>query len=182
MKDCEQTPKTVYLNGCMGVGKSHILAAVVCALRKSGERVLYLPDCKEFLSTPFSYLQHAFAAAFADDAEKLLVVDTCTTDQELLGFSGSLPTQGIRMFVVVDQVNVLDQDSPGNHSLRDKARVTTLIAELGFNHYLVKSSSANFELAIQARATQENVTKINLFEGLDDVSCYVLSFNTPILN
>jgi len=167
MKDCELTPKTVYLNGCMGVGKSHILAAVVCELRKSGERVLYLPDCEEFVSAPFSYLQYALAAAFADDANKLLTIDTCTTDQQLLCFSGNLPVQGIRMFVVVDQVNALDQDSPGNHSLGNKSRVTTLIAELGFHHYLVKSSSANFELAIQARATQENVTKINLFGGLD---------------
>ncbi|KAF8450160.1 hypothetical protein BGX38DRAFT_511381 [Terfezia claveryi] len=53
-----------FLHGTLGAGKSHLLAALTCVLRKEGMRVVYLPDCRGLLDNPFQYLRHALRLAF----------------------------------------------------------------------------------------------------------------------
>ena len=58
-----------FVHGTLGSGKSHMLAALACALIKSGKRVVYLLDCWGLLKAPFRYLCSALQLTFAKDKD-----------------------------------------------------------------------------------------------------------------
>ncbi|KAJ7302372.1 hypothetical protein DFH08DRAFT_989479 [Mycena albidolilacea] len=53
-----------FLRGLSGVGKSHLLAALVLCLRHQGKTVVYIPDCGNLIMCPVSYLASALLCAF----------------------------------------------------------------------------------------------------------------------
>src|SRR5436305_9410690 len=55
------------LYGTRGYGKSHLLAALVCYLVAQGERVVFIPDCRECLKSPVKCFKAAMLFAWADD-------------------------------------------------------------------------------------------------------------------
>jgi hypothetical protein len=65
-----QTCSTLWLYGTQGYGKSHLLATLVCCLVAKGERVVFIPDCRECVKRPVDYIQAAMIFAWADDDEK----------------------------------------------------------------------------------------------------------------
>jgi chromosomal replication initiation ATPase DnaA len=71
-------PRTIYLDGGQGVGKSHLLLELILELRALGYRVVYLPDCKVLADVKRSgeeaevvlreYILDALTTAGIDDA------------------------------------------------------------------------------------------------------------------
>lgn len=57
----------------MGYGKSHILAALACLLSRLKCHVVLIPDCKQMVLDPLSYIQSAFAYPSPSQREKLMV-------------------------------------------------------------------------------------------------------------
>jgi hypothetical protein len=53
----------LWLYGTQGYGKSHLLAILVCHLAAQDERVVYIPDCREWLQKPVEYLKEAMLFA-----------------------------------------------------------------------------------------------------------------------
>jgi predicted ATPase len=84
--------QAMYIYGSMGYGKSHILAALVCLLICSGERVIYVPGCGQAFKESLVYMKTAFLFAFCDsplDLEKIAAW-RCLKDIEdfCVGFPG----------------------------------------------------------------------------------------------
>lgn len=63
--------RRLYLHGTIGAGKSHILAALACFLRRQGKRVVYLPDCSVLVHSPVKGIKLGLIMAFSDDAVNL---------------------------------------------------------------------------------------------------------------
>jgi hypothetical protein len=47
----------LYIQGTMGFGKSHILAALACLLYRQGKVVVFIPDVRALLLAPFPYIK-----------------------------------------------------------------------------------------------------------------------------
>ena len=76
-KACDRTALWVY--GTKGYGKSHLLAALVCYLTAQGERVIYIPDCRECVRSPVEYVQAAMLFTWADNKaiqDEIITLDT----------------------------------------------------------------------------------------------------------
>lgn len=58
------TYRKIFVHGTIGYGKSHILAAMVCYLLKSGKKVVYLPDCRGLYKNFKIYLRRALYISF----------------------------------------------------------------------------------------------------------------------
>ena len=60
-KDPSHSSLIVY--GTRGYGKSHLLAALVCCLAATAAKVIYIPDCRELMKDPVSYVIAAMSHA-----------------------------------------------------------------------------------------------------------------------
>jgi hypothetical protein len=58
--------RRIYIHGMIGYGKSHILAALACSLAHEGCHLVFLPECREMLQSPVTYLKTALLCGFAD--------------------------------------------------------------------------------------------------------------------
>jgi NACHT domain-containing protein len=127
-----QTCNTLWLYGTQGYGKSHLLAALVCCLVAKGERVVFIPDCRECVKRPVSYIQAAMIFAWADDDERrqeIMELDT----MEMIGrfFDG---TTGV--VFVIDQLNALEPE--------EKDHLHGWLTGFCSRHKAVFGSSANY--------------------------------------
>jgi hypothetical protein len=67
----DQRWTAIWLYGTQGYGKSHILAAMVCYLIFSGEKVVYIPDCEACRKDPVEYIRAAMLFAWAEEDNKI---------------------------------------------------------------------------------------------------------------
>jgi hypothetical protein len=107
-------PSELYVHGTMGYGKSHILAALACLLRRRGRRIVYMPDCRWMLSDAVLYIKSALLCAFSDplsSTERDTIRDLSSYD-EILDFCDGL--QENRLCFIVDQINALDEEEDRN--------------------------------------------------------------------
>src|SRR6185295_2194585 len=79
----EPSYRGFWLYGTEGYGKSHLLAALVCHLVHAGERVVYIPDCRECVNDPVSYVRAAMLFAWADDDTMQEEITTLNTMEEI---------------------------------------------------------------------------------------------------
>lgn len=84
----------IWLYGTIGYGKSHILAALVCFLMKSGHRVLFLPDSRAWLNEPKLYQKDAMKLTWADDPVTLREIGGMKTLPEMTCFLQSTTARG----------------------------------------------------------------------------------------
>ena len=63
-----------------------MLAALVCALIKSGKCVVYLPDCQGLLKAPIRYLRLALKLTFVEDEDCWQYLDCARTLADLDDF------------------------------------------------------------------------------------------------
>lgn len=68
--------KGLWIQGTAGYGKSSLLAALTCKLLKGGRRVVYLPNCFDFLDDPVYYIREAFVLAWSGDGQALTELST----------------------------------------------------------------------------------------------------------
>ena len=178
--------RRLHLHGTLGAGKSHLLAALVCLLKKQGTIVVYLPDCYELLMAepPCLYVLTALFMAFHNDmhlakeisnlAQGVLAKDYnyVRLEWEVTVFCNLAAQLGKTIYFIVDQTNVLDDGvSPDDRvSIEKKSQVRKLLDGISSNHIKISSSTANYRAAKcdEFRATSEE--RVNLYTGLDDVS------------
>src|SRR4051794_15068421 len=60
----------LWLYGTIGYGKSHLLAAVACYLIAAGDRVIYIPDCRQCTKKPVEYFRTAMLLSWADNSKR----------------------------------------------------------------------------------------------------------------
>lgn len=162
--------RQMYIHGIEGYGKSHVICAIVSHLMAIGQRIIYVADCRWLTVDKFSCMGDCFRLAFADKPDVLELIDECSSSEDLIRLSNTLAEKGITMKFFADQANALDVGSAGRMSSDTRIRAIEFLNRITRRHFFIQSASANFELAVQARLTQEHVDKLNLNSGLTKVS------------
>ncbi|KAI5783170.1 hypothetical protein DFH27DRAFT_276400 [Peziza echinospora] len=60
-----------FLCGPLGIGKSHLIAALPCLLIRSGKKVAFLPDCRALVKAPLHCLLFALQFTFHGHPQEL---------------------------------------------------------------------------------------------------------------
>src|SRR5438045_6835239 len=95
----------LWVYGTKGYGKSHLLAAFVCYLTAQGERVVYIPDCREFMDdSPVKNFRAAMLFAWADDPTIRGKIITLDSMGEILRF---FENYNGRVIFIFDQMTAL---------------------------------------------------------------------------
>lgn len=130
-----QNPR-YFLHGPLGVGKSHLLAALVSCLREKGEIIIYVPDCYQLLLSPSSrFMISTIIRAYKDcrsihnqhrlkkhletyfptiNLSQEPALGPKFTDQQLaeqlvnLCWDAGRDSKGLKYIFVIDQANALD--------------------------------------------------------------------------
>ncbi|KAA8906952.1 hypothetical protein FN846DRAFT_918946 [Sphaerosporella brunnea] len=157
-----------FLHGSLGTGKSHLLAALVCWLTKTGRSVVYLPDCRAMLQNTFTYIQKALRLTFFQHEEHRNYIQDCTKITELIDFCEKLADGEITLYFVIDQLNALDpQDETGDrYDNAKKADVRDILEMMSAHHLRISSSSANYLHGHQDRVRASGEKHSTLYEGL----------------
>lgn len=174
----------LYLHGTMGVGKSYLLAGLVCQLQREGVKVVYLPDCYELLLCEPSvlYILPSLYCAFYQDpvlgrkvkelAQSFLEKGRTREDLEweMVMFCNLAAQVERHILWVIDQADALDNGEHDRVSRKKKIQTCRLLDGLSSKHMKLVSSTANYSATKydQVRATSES--QISMYMGLDDVS------------
>ncbi|KAJ7195441.1 hypothetical protein GGX14DRAFT_676576 [Mycena pura] len=106
-----------FLLGTIGVGKSHLLAALAVLLRCQGKHVVYVPDCEFLVMSPVRYMAAAFLCCFSgQDKESRKKRDEIRSLHDLKAIKAWAERQytlGIRFYYIIDHLNGLES-SPGS--------------------------------------------------------------------
>ena len=103
--------RMLYIHGSLGVGKSYILAALACLLKKQKRRVVYMPDTRAMLRFPFWHMHSALLLAYADDPSSTEELRSATSLSDLVEFAEqSAATE--RAYNIIGQFNALDVQDP----------------------------------------------------------------------
>lgn len=184
--------KRLHVHGPLGVGKSHLLAAVAVAMQRAGRNIIYLPDCVELLlaPTPETYIIQAIHHAFA---EHPVLGEKCRslTSQINSRDSESL-VRGIYKFcqfarynkesilLFVDQTDALDAEFIDGAPGQKEARIRSLLDDMTFYHMKITSSAANSITAGKNRLCAFSEERIAINLGLNQVICPLPIFCTQL--
>ena len=155
------------LYGTLGYGKSHMLAALVSLLIRSGRKVVYVPDCKRFLENAFQYMRFSLLMTFFQDKESLDTVLNAKTLKDLENICISAAKSSL--IFIVDQFNAVELDShhPSAND-QEKLACQRFLSSVAFQHCILRASSANNTTAIQDAHKQRSELDIKWFGGLSD--------------
>ena len=164
----------LYMQGTMGFGKSHILAALTCLLYRQGKVVVFIPDVRALFLAPLPYMQSALLCTFADPLfkEERKRIRACESLEDISSFY-----HGIRAFpyLIVDQINAFDlfglnMDSVAKER-KDKCRI--FIDGLSVGSFTITSASANYQTAMHMEKKQTNEIKLSMIGGMSTVSSWI---------
>jgi hypothetical protein len=162
--------RAMYIYGSMGYGKSHILAALVCLLIRSGERVVYVPDCAEAIKDSFEYMRTAFLLAFCDSPSRLEEIAAWNCLNDITKFCRDLRWAKVRLWFVIDQANALDQQEDGRDNYnRSRMELDDFLSGVSVNHFEIYSASANVNSYKHTMKKQTNLLTIILLGGMTKV-------------
>ena len=155
----------------MGYGKSHILAILASLLSRSGNRTVYVPNCRELLGDMLSYLQSVFLCAFADPSSS----HTCDkirafkSKEDIYDFCR---TQSKPFYFIVDQKNDLEIGGANTDSATNSAKLTVqhFLGQITALHYTITSTSANYQTALHMAKKQVNEKQLAMMGGMSEVS------------
>jgi energy-coupling factor transporter ATP-binding protein EcfA2 len=148
---------TIYsLQGTLGSGKSHILAALACLLLKNGKRVVYLPDVQVFAGLKVKSTKAALGLAYADDEALFLRIQGLSSTTDICQFVEERAKCGEVMYFICDQMNALDHfpDAADTKDQRVKQEALSFIEELSGIHNFIWSASGNCRAAASHNARQ----------------------------
>ncbi|CAG8593909.1 20149_t:CDS:2, partial [Racocetra fulgida] len=155
----------MFIYGTVGYGKSHILTAIACFLLRNGRRVVYLPDCRKLAVDPMEYIKSALFLTYVDDDAKTSEINACESFDQIIKFCRSLDET---LYFIVDQMNALDDCNDTEINPEKKRQVKENIDKLCWNHFYIKSSSANNHAVLHLKQKQTNEKKITLYGGFDE--------------
>ena len=161
----------LFLHGNMGGGKSHMLAALAGLLFCLGKRPVYIPDCRQMLLDPLSYIQSAMLCSFADpssSSHRDKIRSFLKTD-DALEFCGNL--DATHLYFIIDQINALEDEAPNADSVANhrKEALKTFLQRITLNHYSITSASANYRTARRMAQKQTGEIKMSMMGGMSKV-------------
>jgi len=158
----------LWVHGTEGYGKSHLLAALVCYLAALDKRVIYIPDCREWLDDdPVGYVRTAMLFAWPDKATQNEIL-ALNTKRKIEWF---LDRQEEVIFVI-DQMNALSAETKhGSKPLNHEAKVNlrTWITTLTSGRKPVFSASANHQEYLNRQISQTSDYTMLVYGGLTEV-------------
>ena len=155
------------LYGTRGYGKSHLLAALVCCLAAREEKVVYIPDCREFMIQPIPYIRAAILFAWADDEIEQQRIVALDNQEEINRF---FQDQNDVVFVI-DQLNALEkEDGDDPPTINKKADLREWLQGLQATGKALLSSSANNHSIHNKAPKQSSNELMNVYGGLTRVS------------
>jgi hypothetical protein len=158
---------TLTLYGTRGYGKSHLLAALVCYLAARGERVVYIPDCRNFIENPVDDMISAMLFAWADDESKQQKIMALDTQDDIYQFFRSQKN----IIFVADQTNSFeDEEGDNGETKKEKAEVHRWLRRCRARHKAILSSSANNHLILSGALRQSNTEIMYVYGGLAAVN------------
>jgi hypothetical protein len=174
----------LYIHGTIGYGKSHILAALACFLARRKKMVVYLPDCREMLKEPFTYIQRALLCAVGvfDPSNLSLRVEIarCSSVGDVVKLARNRTHP--RWFFIIDQLNAFDREGDNEDEIDNdsKSALFAQLMEITSNHYQITSASANKKTAKHMEQKQTGDLKMSLQGGMSEVMRMV-SLLSPLL-
>jgi hypothetical protein len=153
--------RKLYLHGPSGVGKTHLLAALVFYLVQKRERVVYLPDCGDVLSNPLRCIKEALLFAFYDDRTMLKTIAAIGT---LEGLSRVVNYRSPgSLYFIVDQWNALDSKGENESALKKT------LDEMGIPQKYIFSASADAQSNRHVDEEQSGIQLIRFYQGMTQV-------------
>lgn len=171
-KMLEEGWNELYLYGTFGYGKSHVLAALACYLIRQGEEVVYLPDCRAMLRNFVGYIKGALLLTFADSVELQGKVEELRDEQAIEDFLDE-HAHSERLFIIVDQMNALEEDKEGNRDRIDnntKRSATIWLNKYCLRGFFIQRASANHNPFRHMQHQQTDDIKIEAQGGFSKVS------------
>jgi len=161
---CQRSALTIY--GTRGYGKSHLLAALVCCLAAREEKVVYIPDCREFMKQSVSYIRAASLFAWADDESKQQRIMALDTQEEIDRF---FQGQSDVVFVI-DQLNTLEkEDGDDEPTINEKAELRQWLRGIQATGKALLSLSANNHSVLNKPLGQSSNEVMYVYGGLTEV-------------
>ena len=171
------------LQGTVGAGKSHLLAALACLMVSNGHRVVFVADCSPLMKTPISCLKEALCLAFGDDSEILGSISQVKTADDLTELCYKLAEKSSAYFIF-DQFEAVDIVFPPQRTApvdetQSRSSTRELLERITKGHLVIVCSSA-------ADFTTPDPQALQLFVhcGLTKVRCFSHSQRStkPIMN
>lgn len=161
----------LFVHGIRGCGKSFLLAALACYLRRKYLRVVYLPDCRAMLRDFVDYFKTALLLTFSDNQEYQLKIWNCTNEDEIYQFCTFLKNKGIRLLFILDQLNALDpeegtRDVPSNDQ---KSHIRQWLEKVQVGHRCIRSTLTNNNTAIYLSQNKTDEIEFRVKPGLSVV-------------
>ena len=154
----------LYVYGTSGSGKSHILAAFVCNLIRTGHRVVYIPDCFRLLEHHAWVFWTALVFAFHDAPDLNSIPDPTDVDA-LVAFM----LRQRHLYVIVDQKNALELKTNDPHA-DTKRKVGVWLDQMKLGHRYIYSASANEVSSQEAHVKQGGIGVFEVLGGMTRVS------------
>lgn len=160
----------LYIQGTMGYGKSHILAVLAGLLSREGNRVVYLPDCRELARDTMHYMRTALLCAFADPplSDVRNEIRALQSEDDVVAFC----KRNRSMYFIIDQMNALDREDSNMDTVNNarKDAIQQFLDLLTPGHYQITSASSNHKTAMYMKKKQTNELKMALMGGMSAVS------------
>ncbi|KAJ7037510.1 hypothetical protein C8F04DRAFT_413787 [Mycena alexandri] len=165
-----------FLEGPIGVGKSHLLAALALLLRRQGKVVVYIPHCGDLLQSPVHYMAAALLCAFPgtgpEDKARRSELRYLKSTAEIVDWCRTQSAQrGVQFHFLVDQLNGLEAANSGMTPVRQCEAVKSFLLQLYVDNICVRSSSANDQhgLGIHGRGQREEM--LSFSQTLTEAEC-----------
>jgi len=166
-RDPRRTALIVY--GTRGYGKSHLLAAIVCLLAARKVKVVYVPDCREFMKNPILYMRAAMLFAWADDESKQQTIMTLDTMEDMSKFLVK-QSEHSEVIFVIDQLNALEKErNDDKFTSKKKTDLRDWFQSLVMMTHAILSSSANNNSILNGVPRQGSYEIMRVYGGLTEV-------------
>ncbi|KAF3927795.1 hypothetical protein ABW20_dc0101035 [Dactylellina cionopaga] len=145
-----------HIDGSLGWGKSHILAALVCVLLKNRIKVIYLPHYSDYIHVGIDYLKDAIYLTYAQEEEKLQQVAAAHSFAKIKEFLNSEKERGERIVFIIDGVDNFDVTDSNENFVTGKTKVNLKEAlyKIACQHIFIRSASANVQSLQHAQKEQ----------------------------
>jgi len=163
---------TIYsLQGTLGSGKSHILAALVCLLVKESKRVVYIPDARVLATDIVKYTKEALKFAYADDQALFKQIQGLSSKPDIFEFAEERTSRCESWYLICDQMNALDHTPDSANTLGRDAQLEALqfIQCLSGDHYFIWSAGNCRDAASNNKRQNSGAKRLLFREGYNRV-------------
>ncbi|KAJ7195448.1 hypothetical protein GGX14DRAFT_676580 [Mycena pura] len=163
---------SAFLLGTIGVGKSHLLAALAVLLRCQGKHVVYVPDCRDLVMSPVRYMAAAFLCCFSrqdkESRKKRDEIRSLDGLNAIKAWAEHQYTLGIRFHYIIDQLNALEPSHQSMATTLQLEEIRSFLLALYCEHVHVRSSSANDQRGYELRSRGQDELVLNISQTLSE--------------